>query len=47
MQRTRIIPRSTGPQVWGDVPVPALAAYAIALLLSLRLVRAISRSGRL
>lgn len=38
---------SAGPRVWGDVPVFALAAYAIALLLSLRLVWAIARSGRL
>lgn len=38
---------STGPRVWGDVPVFALVAYAIALLLSMRLVLAIMRSGRL
>lgn len=38
---------SAGPRVWGDVPVLALVAYAIALLLSLRLVLAIMRSGRL
>lgn len=38
---------SAGPRVWGDVPVFALVAYALALLLSLRLVLAISRSGRL
>lgn len=38
---------SAGPRVWGDVPVFALVAYAIALLLSLRLVLAIARSGRL
>lgn len=38
---------SAGPRVWGDVPVLALVAYAIALLLSLRLVLAIRRSGRL
>jgi len=36
-----------GPQVWGHVPVLALVAYAIALLLSLRLVLTIRRSGRL
>ena len=36
-----------GPRVWGDVPVLALVAYAVALLLSLRLVLAIKRSGRL
>lgn len=36
-----------GPRVWGDVPVLALVAYALALLLSLRLVLAIKRSGRL
>ena len=36
-----------GPRVWGDVPIFALVAYAIALLLSLRLVLAIKRSGRL
>lgn len=38
---------SAGPRVWGDVPVFALVAYALALLLSLRLVLAINRSGRL
>lgn len=38
---------SAGPRVWGDVPVFALVAYALALLLSLRLVLAIKRSGRL
>ena len=38
---------SAGPRVWGDVPVFALVAYALALLLSLRLVLAIARSGRL
>jgi ubiquinone biosynthesis protein len=38
---------SAGPRVWGDVPVLALVAYAIALLLSLQLVVAITRSGRL
>lgn len=38
---------SAGPRVWGDVPLLALVAYCIALLLSLRLVLAIKRSGRL
>ena len=38
---------SAGPRVWGDVPIFALVAYAFALLLSLRLVLAIKRSGRL
>lgn len=38
---------SAGPLFWGHVPVLALFAYAIALLLSLRLVVAIARSGRL
>jgi ubiquinone biosynthesis protein len=38
---------SAGPRVLGDVPVMALIAYLLALLLSLRLVLAISRSGRL
>ena len=38
---------SAGPRIWGDVPVLALLAYALALLLSLRLVVAIARSGRL
>jgi ubiquinone biosynthesis protein len=38
---------SAGPRVWGDVPIFALVAYAIALLLSLRLILAIARSGRL
>jgi len=36
-----------GPQVWEHVPVLALVAYVIALLLSLRLILAIRRSGRL
>lgn len=36
---------SAGPRVWGDVPVTALAAYGFALVLTVRLVRAISRSG--
>lgn len=36
-----------GPQIWGHLPVLALVAFAIALLLSLRLVLAIRRSGRL
>ena len=38
---------SAGPRVLGDVPVTALIAYVLALLLSLRLVLAIVRSGRL
>lgn len=38
---------SAGPHVFEDVPVLALIAYLLALLLSLRLVFAISRSGRL
>jgi len=38
---------SAGPRVWGDVPLFALVAYAIALVLSLRLVIAIVRSGHL
>ena len=38
---------SAGPRVWGDVPILALVAYAMALLLSLRLVLAIARSGHL
>lgn len=38
---------AAGPRVWGDVPLFALVAYTIALLLSLRLVLAIARSGRL
>lgn len=38
---------SAGPRVWGDVPVLALVAYGISLVLSLRLVLAISRSGHL
>lgn len=37
---------SAGPRVLGDVPATALIAYLLALLLSLRLVLAISRSGR-
>lgn len=36
---------SAGPRVWGDVPVTALVAYGFALALTVRLVRAISRSG--
>lgn len=38
---------SAGPRVWGDVPVLALVAYGAALLLSIRLVLAIARSGHL
>jgi len=38
---------SAGPRIFGDVPVFAISAYLLALLLSLRLVIAISRSGRL
>ncbi|OGT57227.1 MAG: hypothetical protein A3E01_14350 [Gammaproteobacteria bacterium RIFCSPHIGHO2_12_FULL_63_22] len=38
---------SAGPRIWGDVPIFAVVAYAIALLLSLRLILAIARSGRL
>ncbi|MBF6024876.1 ABC1 kinase family protein [Lysobacter niastensis] len=38
---------SAGPRVWGDVPVLALVAYAMALLLSLRLIFAVARSGHL
>jgi ubiquinone biosynthesis protein len=38
---------SAGPRVWGDVPVFAIVAYGFALLLSLQLVLAIARSGRL
>ena len=38
---------SAGPRVWGDVPVFALVAYLLAFLLSIRLVIAIARSGRL
>ena len=38
---------SAGPRILGDVPVMALIAYLLALLLSMRLVLAISGSGRL
>jgi len=38
---------SAGPRIWGDVPIFAVVAYTIALLLSLQLVLAIARSGRL
>jgi ubiquinone biosynthesis protein len=38
---------SAGPRIWGDVPMLALVAYALALLLSIRLVLAIARSGHL
>ncbi|MHB8911353.1 MAG: hypothetical protein ACYC42_01600 [Lysobacter sp.] len=38
---------SASPRVWGDVPVFARVVYALALLLSLRLVLAIKHSGRL
>jgi ubiquinone biosynthesis protein len=37
---------SAGPRVLGDVPVMALIAFALALLLSARLLLAISRSGK-
>jgi ubiquinone biosynthesis protein len=38
---------SAGPRIWGGVPLFAVVAYAIALVLSLRLVLAIVRSGHL
>jgi len=38
---------SIGPRIWGDMPLFAVVAYLLALLLSLRLVLAISRSGHL
>jgi ubiquinone biosynthesis protein len=38
---------SAGPRVFGDVPAFALVAYGLALVLSLRLVLAIARSGHL
>lgn len=38
---------SAGPRIWGDLPVLAVAVFALAVLLSLRLVLAIARSGRL
>jgi len=38
---------SAGPRTWGDVPILALVAYAMALLVSVRLVLAIARSGHL
>ena len=41
-----LMQHSIGPQIWG-MPVLALAGYALALSFTLRLVRAISRSGRL
>lgn len=38
---------SAGPRVLGGLPALALLGYAVALGLSIRLVRAIARSGRL
>ncbi len=38
---------SAGPRVFGDLPLFALLGYALALWLSVRLVRAVARSGRL
>lgn len=36
-----------GPRLWGHLPVLSALAFAAALVLSWRLVRAISRSGHL
>lgn len=38
---------SAGPRVLGDLPLLAVVGYALALWLSVRLIRAIARSGRL
>lgn len=38
---------SADPRVFGDLPILALIAYAVALMLTAMLVRAITRSGRL
>ena len=38
---------SVGPRLYDDIPVLAALAYALALWLTLRLARGISRSGRL
>ena len=42
-----LMQHSIGPRIWGDMPLFAVVAYLLALLLSLRLVLAISRSGHL
>ena len=38
---------SVGPRLYDDIPVFAALAYALALWLTFRLARGISRSGRL
>lgn len=42
-----LMQHSLGPRVLGDLPLLALLAYALALWLSFRLIRAIARSGPL
>jgi ubiquinone biosynthesis protein len=38
---------SIGPRLYDDVPILAALAYGLALWFTLRLIRAITRSGRL
>jgi ubiquinone biosynthesis protein len=42
-----LMQHSIGPRIYGEVPLLAAAAFALALWLTWRLVRGISRSGRL
>jgi ubiquinone biosynthesis protein len=42
-----LMQHSLGPRVFGDLPLLGMLAYALALWLSFRLLRAISRSGQL
>ena len=42
-----LMQHSIGPRIYGEVPLLAAAAFALALWLTFRLVRGISRSGRL
>jgi ubiquinone biosynthesis protein len=39
-----LMQHSIGPRMWGDIPVLAMIAFVLALLLTFRLMRAISRS---
>ncbi|MEZ0000778.1 hypothetical protein [Sinorhizobium fredii] len=42
-----LLMETAGPRIFGEVPVFAAVAFALALWFTLRLLRAIARSGRL
>jgi ubiquinone biosynthesis protein len=42
-----LMQHSIGPRLYGDMPVLAAVAYALALWFTLRLARGIARSGKL